>query len=101
MQASVRELLDTLLSVTPAPGEHADPDEVLAAFDRVVVERQAPFAALEQALAAGRVLEPECAALLEQLRQRDAHWMAALVHARRLLSQRLSAARRLRHPGGG
>src|SRR5690349_15824321 len=101
MPASIRELLDTLLGATPTPGEHADPDQVLAAFDRVVADRQAPYEALQQALAAGRVLEPECAALLEELRQRDAHWMAALVHARRVLSQRLAAARRLRHSGGG
>jgi len=96
----MRTILDTLLELTPAPTVQADPDEVLAALDRVLAARQQPLEALEAALQGGRALDPECSALLEELRARDARWMAAVVHARHELAARLAAMRRMRHRGG-
>jgi hypothetical protein len=87
--------LDALLADTPPPATDIDPADLIAAAEAITAARQPSIERLRRALG-DQPLPAAGAARLATLGERDARWLAALTGARHLLSQRLSAARRLR-----
>lgn len=93
--AQVIAQLDLLLAATPSPRAEAEPDDLLTAFDDVAAARAPLIAALAETAPAVRD-DPQVLARYQELVQRDRAWDDALVRARRVVGDRLTAVRRAR-----
>jgi hypothetical protein len=87
--------LDALLAATPAPRADAEPDELIDAHAAMAPARVQLIAELT-ALAAGVARDPRVRARYDVLAERDRAWVDALVRARAVVGDRMTAVRRAR-----
>jgi hypothetical protein len=86
---TAHELVSRLLDATPVPADGADADQLLAAFEAMLADREAILALVQPPLTLSDTDRP----LLAELERRDSDWQAALAAAlRRVGGQRCGAA---------
>lgn len=87
--------LDAMLAATPAPPLDADPEELVETFAVIASARERLIAALTE-LGAGAGDDTRIRARSQTLILRDGAWTDALIRARLVVGDRLTAVRRAR-----
>lgn len=93
----VTATLSALLAATPEPPEaDLDPSEILERAGAALAAREPHVAALRAELPPDTALDAAQRRILDEIRQRDARWEAALSHARHTLGERIVGAQHAR-----
>jgi hypothetical protein len=92
---SPREILVRLLDLTPEPPSGLEADQLIAAFEEIVVARDGVIAAVAE-IALPVSLTDDVRALFVELKRREALWQDALTAARQRIGQQRCGAEKLR-----
>jgi hypothetical protein len=98
--SEVVEILQKLVTATPAPVGGCDPSDLVDQAEKIAAEREPLCAALGKAVESEGAGVKGAAPLVAALADVDARWQAALAAARVALGQRTTGAAARRYRGG-